>query len=369
MRRKRAGRTDAVPSSDTTGRLVDHAQDVVFRVQLGPRPKLQYISPSVLSVTGYPQADWFGQPELAQSIVHRGDRRKLRAILGGQSRRVLLAPFVLRFLHKMGFTVFLEIRVTPVHDRRGTMTAMEGIARDITATRISSGREPASLRAVVEEAPCGILQAAMDGRFLHVNSRMCEITGYAADELLARHLADITHPDDRDVDLAFLQRMLAGDVSRYTLEKRYVRKDRGVVWVRVHAAYVRGASGAPLYAIGIVDTIAPPDARANPNQSLEYSGIEMDADRLDVRWNSRPVALTLKEVLLLRYFIRHRGEMLPRDRLLHDVWGYKYAARSRTLDVHVCRLRRKLPPLSKALITIGHFGYTLSLPDGDHSPD
>jgi PAS domain S-box-containing protein len=248
------------------------------------------------------------------------------------------------------------------------MTSMEGIARDITTTRASSSREPSSLRAVAEEAPCGISPVAMDGHFLHVNGRMCEITGYSADELLARRLSDITHPDDVEVNLAFLQRMLAGDISRSMLEKRYVRKDGRLVWVRVNATCVRSASGTPLYTIGIVDTIAPPGSRADSRESFEYSDIEMDTDRLEIRWNSRPVALTLKDVLLLRYLICHRGEMLPRDRLLSDVWGCKHAGRSRTLDVHVCRLRRKLPPLADALITIGHFGYTLSLPVEGREP-
>ena len=72
-----------------------------------------------------------------------------------------------------------------------------------------------------------------------------------------------------------------------------------------------------------------------------------------------PVTLTAKEFLLLRYLLTHRGRVLSRDRLLTDVWGYTYTGGTRTVDVHVRRLREKLPPLSTALVTVKQFGYKL----------
>jgi DNA-binding response OmpR family regulator len=72
------------------------------------------------------------------------------------------------------------------------------------------------------------------------------------------------------------------------------------------------------------------------------------------------VALTPKEFLLLEYFLSHRGRVLSRERLLTDVWGYQYAGGTRTVDVHVRRLRKKLPTLSDALSTVHQFGYKLS---------
>jgi DNA-binding response OmpR family regulator len=71
------------------------------------------------------------------------------------------------------------------------------------------------------------------------------------------------------------------------------------------------------------------------------------------------VALTAKEFLLLDYFLRHQGRVLSRERLLTDVWGYHYAGGTRTVDVHVRRLRKKLPQLGGALTTVHQFGYKL----------
>ena len=74
------------------------------------------------------------------------------------------------------------------------------------------------------------------------------------------------------------------------------------------------------------------------------------------------VKLTAKEFLLLQYLLEHRGRVLSRDRLLTDVWGYQYTGGTRTVDVHVRRLREKIPLLVTALETVKQFGYRLDEP-------
>ena len=81
-----------------------------------------------------------------------------------------------------------------------------------------------------------------------------------------------------------------------------------------------------------------------------------------VRSLGREVVLTAKEFLLLEFFIQHRGRVLSRDRLLSDVWGYQYTGGTRTVDVHVRRLREKIPLLAEALVTVKQFGYKLADP-------
>ena len=92
---------------------------------------------------------------------------------------------------------------------------------------------------------------------------------------------------------------------------------------------------------------------------LRYGRITIDLDRHDVRLGDRDVRLTAKEFLLLQYLLEHRGRVLSRDLLLTDVWGYQYTGGTRTVDVHIRRLREKLPLLSTALTTIKQFGYRL----------
>lgn len=93
---------------------------------------------------------------------------------------------------------------------------------------------------------------------------------------------------------------------------------------------------------------------------LRYRGIMIDPDRHAVTSNGDEVRLTAKEFLLLQYLVQHRGRVLSRDLLLTDVWGYHYTGGTRTVDVHIRRLREKLPQLGEAIETIKQFGYKLT---------
>ena len=96
--------------------------------------------------------------------------------------------------------------------------------------------------------------------------------------------------------------------------------------------------------------------------STAYGPIVVDTDQHTVTASGVLVSLTAKEFLLLQYLIGHQGRVLSRDLLLTDVWGYKYTGGTRTVDVHVRRLREKLPILERALITVKQFGYKLADP-------
>ena len=93
--------------------------------------------------------------------------------------------------------------------------------------------------------------------------------------------------------------------------------------------------------------------------SVLYGPIAVDSDRHTVSLKGKSVTLTAKEFLLLEYLLKHRGRVLSRDVLLTDVWGYRYTGGTRTVDVHVRRLREKLPVLGDALVTVKQFGYKL----------
>src|SRR5689334_9393218 len=93
---------------------------------------------------------------------------------------------------------------------------------------------------------------------------------------------------------------------------------------------------------------------------LTFGPIVMDLTRHIVSDDGRDVKLTAKEFLLLQYLLEHRGRVLSRDLLLGDVWGYRYTGGTRTVDVHVRRLREKLPALVDALVTVKQFGYKLA---------
>ena len=100
-------------------------------------------------------------------------------------------------------------------------------------------------------------------------------------------------------------------------------------------------------------------ARPVKSAVLRCGPIAVDIESHTVLNNGQDVRLTAKEFLLLQYLLEHRGRVLSRDRLLSDVWDYRYPGATRTVDVHVRRLREKLPFLEQALVTVQQFGYKL----------
>ena len=100
-------------------------------------------------------------------------------------------------------------------------------------------------------------------------------------------------------------------------------------------------------------------AAGAPGAALEYGPLTIDVERHAVEVDGTGVRLTAKEFLLLQYLVEHRGRVLSRDLLLTDVWGYQYTGGTRTVDVHIRRLREKLPFLAEAIVTIKQFGYRL----------
>ena len=117
--------------------------------------------------------------------------------------------------------------------------------------------EEGDFRAIFEPAGVGVVQADLAaGRFLRVNRKMCEITGYSADELLGMDVLDLTHPEDREEDLLRAGRMLRGEASEYSVEKRYVHKEGSVVWVAENvAASGAGGDGKPSLTVAIIQDV------------------------------------------------------------------------------------------------------------------
>jgi PAS domain S-box-containing protein len=112
----------------------------------------------------------------------------------------------------------------------------------------------ARYRQTFELAASGICHVR-DGRFVRVNKRLCEILGYPEQELLGKHVKDISHPDDRDVTDAERARIRAGEIESARFEKRYLRADGTLVWCRIAIALARDVFGMPTYEVAVFDDI------------------------------------------------------------------------------------------------------------------
>ncbi|WP_446402232.1 PAS domain S-box protein [Coleofasciculus sp. C1-SOL-03] len=111
-------------------------------------------------------------------------------------------------------------------------------------------------RAIFEQASVGIALATPSGELLRVNQRYCEITGYPESELVGRLVQDITHPDDRDHNIEYLQQLMTGKVFTYSTEKRYIRKDGKWRWVYISLSRVRDSENDQNYILAVVEDIS-----------------------------------------------------------------------------------------------------------------
>ncbi|OYD99888.1 PAS domain S-box protein [Nostoc sp. 'Peltigera membranacea cyanobiont' 232] len=148
----------------------------------------------------------------------------------------------------------------PVNNAMGEETVGIGIIlADVTLakqTEVALRESEERFRAMFNQATVGITMVALDGRFIQVNPAFCEITGYSHEELMQMNFQEITHPDDLAADGENALRVLAEEISGYSLEKRYIRKDGSIVWVNLTSSAVWDTNGQPKYALGIIEDIS-----------------------------------------------------------------------------------------------------------------
>jgi PAS domain S-box-containing protein len=127
---------------------------------------------------------------------------------------------------------------------------------EVKRTQLAFKESEERFRLTLDEAPIGMAIVALDGRFVRVNRALCDIVGYAPEELVGLTFQAITHPEDLNKDLALAGQLERGEIPRYQLEKRYIRKDGSVVPVLLSGSVLRTPGGAPIHFIAQVQDIA-----------------------------------------------------------------------------------------------------------------
>jgi PAS domain S-box-containing protein len=215
---------------------------------------------SILGVK-HPQA--FGLPfHEAWPEVQEQLRPLHQAILNGTSGAYFAEDLLIR-VQRRGLPEWEGARFTisysPVPDDTAPngvggvlVTAVETTDRVRTEEALRASEE--RFASIFEQTGVGVLQCELDGRFLLVNRRFCEIAGRTAQELLTLRVPDITHPDYWDTDVA-LRRQLVADGVPFSVEKRYLRPDGSEVWVNVNVSLMQSADGTRPQLIGVAQDI------------------------------------------------------------------------------------------------------------------
>jgi PAS domain S-box-containing protein len=244
-------------------------------------------SDETCALFGIAPDEFRGTREHFYSFVLPEDRPRLNADYSRvvSSGGLLDVESEFRIRRPDGQVRWMMVRGNAHLDADGSVGRRFGMYMDITdrkhgeaALRESEER----LRAIYEQAAVGICLISLDYRFERVNRRFCEILGCDADYLLKfASSIDATHPDDQEADAQAIAKLLAGATS-ISLEKRYLRRENQVVWVRLTLSVLRSPQGDPRKFIGVIEDISARQAleeQLRRSQRLESIGQLTEARR------------------------------------------------------------------------------------------
>jgi PAS domain S-box-containing protein len=255
LRQAKRARVEEADSSTVLERAFEKAGLGVAHI--GTDRRFRRVNRRLCQILGYPE------PELlrltGKDISHPEDadviNRERPRLYAGEIEAVRLEK---RYVRKDRSVVWVSFTMVLERDAAGTPQYEIAVYDDITARKAAEAalREGEQrFRRTFELAGSGLAQVSLDGRFLRVNPRVCEILGYSEMELARLSVKDISHPEDRDAADGPRARVIRGEIDSARLEKRYLRKDGSVVWVNLVIALEHDAAGRPLYAISVLDDI------------------------------------------------------------------------------------------------------------------
>jgi PAS domain S-box-containing protein len=261
--------------------LVETSQDLIW--QCDQEGRYTYLNPAWETTLGYSLEEMLGKSFwLFQSSAYaERDRGEFARLLQGGTT----TGYETVFRGKEGREIHLVFNAKFVRDEREKIVGIRGAAYDITERRRAEEalRESEErFRTAFEEGAVAMALTALDSTLLKVNSSFCRMLGFSASELVGRSFAEITHPDDRAVNLVGTRRLACGETSFFHMEKRYIRKDGAVIWADMSTASVRDAQGRPLYCVthiqDVTDRKRAEEALRRLNERLELQVAQRTED-------------------------------------------------------------------------------------------
>ena len=266
---------DALMNNLPEGVLIVDAPEV--KIRMASRDACQMIGVSRNEFEGTQGEEHF---RYYQAFLPNGEPAKMEQL---PLARVLLRGEVIRneewLLHvRDGSKIPILCHAGPVRDQQGTITGGVISWQNVTDRKQAEEtlRESEKrFRAIFEQAPLGIgLLDSHTGRFVQINPRYCEITGRTEEEMLTLDYQSITHPEDLQLCLDSVARLVEGQVRSCGWEKRYVRPDGSIVWVNLTLVALWDEDEQPRFHLTMVEDITE---RKRAEEALQKAHEELEA--------------------------------------------------------------------------------------------
>ncbi|MCB1278816.1 PAS domain S-box protein [Prosthecobacter sp.] len=241
-------------SEERYRRIVQTAEEGIWSIDV--RSLTDYVNPKMAQMMGYEASEMIGRP-IDDFLDDEG-----RALLTGHIRRRkkgVSEQFEFKYVRKDGSYLWAFVSTNPITDSSGAYVGAIALLTDVTARRKAEAemRESEALfRVIFEQAAVGVtLTDSTTGRFLRVNQRACDIARLTRHQMLSSTFMDITHPDDLQLNLDNMKKLRAGEISTFSMEKRYLHPDGDITWVNITVSPMWKPGEPPARLIAVVEDI------------------------------------------------------------------------------------------------------------------
>ncbi|MES2684990.1 MAG: PAS domain S-box protein [Pseudomonadota bacterium] len=272
-------------------------------IEWTPDLRVQRWSKKAEEMFGWTEAELLGKTPFEWGFMHEEDRKVTEDVAETLTdKKPDSVRQLLRNYRKDGSYGWYHWHNVNLYREDGTLDSIHSMGSDVSQLQFtlealsdSEGR----LNAVFEQAAVGVSLLNADGSWNKVNQRLCEITGYSESELLATDYQTITLSEDLAVDLERARQLIEGEIDRYDIEKRYVRKDGAIIWVKVFASRIDVTGSQPALYVAVIEDISQRKAAEahvqRLNSNLEQQVVERTEQLRETlgNWQQRSTELAL----------------------------------------------------------------------------
>jgi two-component system sensor histidine kinase/response regulator len=259
--------------------------------------QLLYVTPSCEQMWGTPAEVLYRKPLALLEHVDPADRERVAKAM---TRGYGSSPLEYRVVRADGSVRWVMERMHHVRDAQGRLKFIGGFASDITEIKTTTEAlqySESRFESTFENAGVGLARRGMDGHWVHANRAACEMLGFTREELTGKHYKELLHPDDVDGSLDIGMRLARHEITSFTQELRYLRKEGKVLWAKTAGVYMPAQGRNPEHVVVAISDITQ---RKMAEDALRKSEAELaavldntqelvwavDAEHRLTRWNA-----------------------------------------------------------------------------------
>ncbi len=221
-------------------------------------------------------------PELSATFLHPDDQYKIKLFQESAYARKEHLEFDSKIIRADGVVRDISSYWKYTYDNEGTPLKMFGVVQDITEKKrleAALKQSEEQFRGAFEYSAMGLALVDLNKNWLQINDSLCIMLGYTKEELLKISFKEITHPEDLGIDLLNVERLIAGEIESFKIEKRYYHKNGSIIWVLLVVSKVIDKQGNINHLVAQIENITQrkesEEALANLNKELTLRADEL----------------------------------------------------------------------------------------------